>query len=539
MSSTISPGMHPVLAALEVIETGLDELGEANLWSLLDDESLAVRERLERLSARLYAAKLASTRDVDSRGAAVKAGASSLRAWLINRVRMHPGEATREVLLAAQLDADLPATTTALAAGIITPAAASVIADTDAQLRKTATAAERGEAEALLVGFAETIPVRGLQNAAIHLRNRLDPDQGENLEAEEEAQVAKREFRLTPNPDGSSRPGGYLDKEATALLRTALDPLAKPRPATDGVPDPRSPAQRSGDALVELVELALRSGDLPSQAGQPVQVVVTIGLGDLQARFARALTSDGPGAGDFHHTKTPPGTGDGGDSDERGRDQFSDLPAGTGAILRDVFARLGTHPDNDHPDNAHPGSGSGDTDSGALFPAGPFAGPGAGVGVLDDGTPVSAALVRRWACDCQLIPIVLGAHGEPLDAGRASRDPTPAIRRALNTRDKGCAFPGCDRPPKWCISHHIRHWENGGHTNCANLVLLCGHHHRVVHHHGWDVHIERDGLPSFYPPTWIDPDRAPRRHIRYPPHPPPRGGPPDRHQTLLPSTRPG
>jgi len=202
-----------------------------------------------------------------------------------------------------------------------------------------------------------------------------------------------------------------------------------------------------------------------------------------------------------------------------------------------VFARLGAHPDNDDPH----GSGS-DSDSGALFPAGPLPGPGAGVGVLDDGTPVSAALVRRWACDCQLIPIVLGAHGEPLDAGRASRDPTPAIRRALNTRDKGCAFPGCDRPPKWCISHHIRHWENGGHTNCANLVLLCGHHHRVVHHHGWDVHIERDGLPSFYPPTWIDPDRAPRRHIRYPPHPPhppPRGEPPDRHQTLLPSTRPG
>ena len=117
--------MHPVLAALQVIETGLDELGEANLWSLLDDESLQVRERLERLSARLYAAKLASTRDVDSRGAAVKAGASSLRAWLINRVRMHPGEATREVLLAAQLDADLPATTNALAAGTITPAAAA------------------------------------------------------------------------------------------------------------------------------------------------------------------------------------------------------------------------------------------------------------------------------------------------------------------------------------------------------------------------------------------------------------------------------
>src|SRR6185503_9515454 len=104
----------------------------------------------------------------------------------------------------------------ALAAGLITPAAAAVIAECDARLRKTATAADRGAAEALLVGFAETIPIRGLQHAAIHLRNRLDPDHGEKLEQEEEDQVAKREFRLVPNPDGSSRPAGYLDKEATA-----------------------------------------------------------------------------------------------------------------------------------------------------------------------------------------------------------------------------------------------------------------------------------------------------------------------------------
>ena len=133
MSSMMSPGMHPVLAALEVIDAGLDDLAAGNLWSLLDPESLEVREKLERLSARLYGARLASTRDVDSRGAAVKAGATSLRAWLINRVRLHPGQATREVLLAHQLDTDLPATTTALAAGTITPAAASVIADSDAR----------------------------------------------------------------------------------------------------------------------------------------------------------------------------------------------------------------------------------------------------------------------------------------------------------------------------------------------------------------------------------------------------------------------
>jgi hypothetical protein len=228
MSSLISPGMHPVVAALRTIEVGLDELAEANLWSLLDSEALEVRVELERVWARLYGARLASTREVETRGAAVGAGATSSRAWLINRVRLHPGEATRELLLAAALDQDLPVTAAALAAGEIGAGAVAVIADTDRELAKFATAAQRSDAEAALAGHASVLPVQGLQHAALHLRNRLDPDQGDRLAKEEEAQVARREFRLRSHPDGSSRPDGYLDKEATAFLRAALDPLAKP-----------------------------------------------------------------------------------------------------------------------------------------------------------------------------------------------------------------------------------------------------------------------------------------------------------------------
>ena len=31
------------------------------------------------------------------------------------------------------------------------------------------------------------------------------------------------------------------------------------------------------------------------------------------------------------------------------------------------------------------------------------------------------------------------------------------LRRALIARDRGCAFPGCDRPPHWCHAHHNQH----------------------------------------------------------------------------------
>ena len=55
-----------------------------------------------------------------------------------------------------------------------------------------------------------------------------------------------------------------------------------------------------------------------------------------------------------------------------------------------------------------------------------------------------------------------------------------------------------------------------GRPGLMNLVLLCGHHHRVVHHHGWDVDIGPDGHPQFHPPPWIDPHQIPRPAWRPP-----------------------
>jgi hypothetical protein len=61
------------------------------------------------------------------------------------------------------------------------------------------------------------------------------------------------------------------------------------------------------------------------------------------------------------------------------------------------------------------------------------------------------------ACCAGIIPAVLGTTGQVLDLGRERRLFTGAARRALILRDRGCAFPGCDRPPKWTEGHHILH----------------------------------------------------------------------------------
>ncbi|WP_372509733.1 HNH endonuclease signature motif containing protein [Mycobacterium alsense] len=52
----------------------------------------------------------------------------------------------------------------------------------------------------------------------------------------------------------------------------------------------------------------------------------------------------------------------------------------------------------------------------------------------------------------------------------------------LEHRDRTCAVPGCGAT-RGLHAHHIRHWEDGGATELANLVLVCPYHHRS-HHRG-------------------------------------------------------
>ncbi len=72
--------------------------------------------------------------------------------------------------------------------------------------------------------------------------------------------------------------------------------------------------------------------------------------------------------------------------------------------------------------------------------------------------------------------------GEVIGAGRATRQINRRLRRALEHRDCTCAVPGCGAT-RGLHAHHIVHWEDGGPTELANLVLVCPYHHRL-HHRG-------------------------------------------------------
>jgi hypothetical protein len=141
---------------------------------------------------------------------------------------------------------------------------------------------------------------------------------------------------------------------------------------------------------------------------------------------------------------------------------------------------------------------------------------GAPAGEMALSLPISSKAVQRLACDSSVTRVLLGADSVVIDAGRAKRVVAGGTRRLLDARDKHCRWPGCERPASWSAAHHIRHWAQGGKTDLSNLVLLCQHHHWMVHEGGWRLSLAADGrvisIPpetEFYPPQFYPSARAP------------------------------
>ena len=131
-----------------------------------------------------------------------------------------------------------------------------------------------------------------------------------------------------------------------------------------------------------------------------------------------------------------------------------------------------------------------------------------GQSVLDDGARVSADTSQRLACDASRVVMRHDADGRVLEVGARTRTIPPAIRRALQHRDRTCRFPGCG--VRFTQGHHLRHWAQGGPTTLSNLALLCRRHHRAVHEEGYQVERLADGELRFRRPNgWLLPDVPP------------------------------
>jgi hypothetical protein len=118
---------------------------------------------------------------------------------------------------------------------------------------------------------------------------------------------------------------------------------------------------------------------------------------------------------------------------------------------------------------------------------------------LEDGPGMAAETARRLACDASLVVLIENEQGEPLNIGRKTRTIPPALRRALNSRDQGCRFPGCTHT-RFVDGHHVQHWAQGGETKLSNLVSLCRFHHRLLHEGQVVAQVLDDGAFRFIRP---------------------------------------
>ena len=135
-----------------------------------------------------------------------------------------------------------------------------------------------------------------------------------------------------------------------------------------------------------------------------------------------------------------------------------------------------------------------------------------GVGFIEGHTePVSIATIERHTCTTGVIPIKFDTEGEILNLGREHRLFSSRQGIGIAARDGGCQLGDCDRPPSWCETHHIDHWvRDHGSTNTDRGILLCRHHHMLVHNNGWEI-TRTHGTTHFIPPPDIDPHQKPIR----------------------------
>lgn len=222
-------------------------------------------------------------------------------------------------------------------------------------------------------------------------------------------------------------------------------------------------------------------GSLPADEGALLLKALELARDELFASYVADAESDGTlGAGG-----EPPAAPDRADAMVALAETAIDrgVKAASGGDRHQVVIHVDATPRREDAAPATGHDGGADHGQGGGAPAEPRPLPGLTVNRASvDDTALSPEATRRLACDASIVSLV-EAGGEPLSVGRKTRSIPPAIRRALNSRDRCCAYPGCEQE-RFVDAHHLRHWADGGETSLDNLVLLCRRHHRLVHEGG-------------------------------------------------------
>jgi len=453
--------------------------------------------------------------------------------------------AAREVA-AAQAMGRLPVVGSAVAEHAMPPAHLEVIGQTlTGASPRVAQVLEQERTQEQLVELARQTDARQFSRHVAALVAEHDPQQ---VEDEHEAARRARFLTMSHGPRGTSLKG-FLDPLAGQVLARTLDATGHRED------DERTRDQARADALTALAQHALGAGVRAAPAaGAPGPGVPPDAAGTGAAASVDGATQpDGAVSAPAAHVSllVPAETWVEVQREQRRR-RSGPARARTDAAAARTPDRGESRPARATGRDDQPAR---TPDEGATWPARET---GAGdrpaqvpPAVSDDGTVLSRTELAAALCDCAMTRVVMDAQGLPLDVGRARRMFTPAQRVAVVARDRQCAWNGCSVAARYCHLHHVRWWHrDGGRSDLENAVLLCSHHHHLVHALDLDVtRVPPAGAPPPGPPDrtraapprgtaagwagarYVFRDRRGRVHNGLDRHPPP-----DR---ALPSREPG
>lgn len=489
-------GKSRVAGCLDTIGELISRMNEEDLSGLSGDELLADAEALAKLVSRLSAVRGRMLLAIDKKRSWRSSGTRTLTQWNEKASGQSPAAASREIKRAQALESELRKLSAALTDGEIFPEhvdAVRRVFSTPALKEKLTEDGVQDE----LIAYAQKCAPREFERRIKSRAFTHDAASG----VETEKKDASRESLAFAREGSGMRVTGWFSDETAAVVDTALSAIMGRKSADDV----RTLPERRAHAFVELATAQLDAGALSTGARirphisvhVPLSTLVDVekslsgtasslyGAAKAQAAPAHGCSilasdagkEDGNRGGESRHG----GNGERGSCTETGRGQgrLGQCLASLNSQAQELGSLLGAIPAS--------------LDVKALSRLEPAK--------LDDGSALSMSQLARLLCDSSIARVVLSATGEVLDVGREKRLFTPAQTRAVVARDRTCRYPGCSDTLAHGQIHHALPWQAGGKTNLANAILLCWHHHALVHrdmisirhHDGGFVFTKADG----------------------------------------------
>ena len=261
------------------LRSALDGLLVVEDAALTDDQLVADLDEVEHATRQLEVVRARRLSELERREVWSRDGHLSLAAWLGSRHRVAPSTAAGHVRMARAFEA-MPVAAEALATGDVSSSAVSLLA-----AARDAAPEQFARVEESLVDAARTLPVMKLRDTVARWREHADAE----LAAEDdEARQERRAVSTVVTLEGMVESTVKLSPSDGQVYLTAIRAAEDAEVRSLNGPDPRTPAQRRADALLQVCRHYLDAQDRPVVAGERPHVIVTVDVESLGSRDENA-----------------------------------------------------------------------------------------------------------------------------------------------------------------------------------------------------------------------------------------------------------